>query len=241
MSRVALVTGAAQGIGRAIAAQLHDLGHTVVLADVAEERNRATAGEIGARAHPITLDLRDAAAIDAAVAAVVAEHGGLEVLVNNAGVTSEGTLWDLEVEAWDTVLATNLRATFFLSRAAGARMREGGWGRIVNLSSLAGQTARPTGVPYAASKAGIIALTRVFALELAPHGVTVNAIAPGVTDTPMLQKVDAEIVDRLITQIPVRRVALPEDIAALVAFLVSDHGASVTGATYDINGGALMR
>ena len=241
MSRVALVTGAAQGIGRAIAAGLHELGHTVVLADVAEERNRATAAELGERAHPIALDLRDPAAIDAAVAAVVSEHGALEVLVNNAGVTSEGTLWDLEVEAWDTVIATNLRATFLLSRAAGARMRDGGWGRIVNLTSLAGQTARPTGVPYAASKAGIIALTRVFALELAPHGVTVNAIAPGVTDTPMLQKVDAEIVDRLIAQIPVRRVALPGDIAALVAFLVSDHGASVTGATYDINGGALMR
>lgn len=241
MTRVALITGAAQGIGRAIAAGLHDLGHTVVLADIAAERNEATAAEIGERAHPITLDLRDPAAIDAGVAAVEAAHGSVDVLVNNAGVTSEGTLWDLDVESWDTVLATNLRATFLLSRAAGALMRDRRWGRIINLSSLAGQTARPTGVPYAASKAGIIALTRVFALELAAHGVTVNAIAPGVTDTPMLQKVDAAIVDRLIAQIPVQRVALPDDIAALVAFLVSDHGASVTGATYDINGGALMR
>jgi 3-oxoacyl-[acyl-carrier protein] reductase len=244
MARVALVTGAAQGIGHAIAAALLDREMRVVMADVNGEANRAAALALdpsGEHAIPVELDLRDAAATAAIVHSVVASQGSLDVLVNNAGVTSQGSLWDLEIEAWDDVIDTNLRATFILSRAAGLAMRQTGWGRIVNLASLAGQTARPTGVPYSASKAGIIALTRVFALELAGDGITVNAIAPGVTATPMLQTVDAEIVDRLIAQIPVGRVALPEDIAELVGFLVSDHGASVTGATYDINGGALMR
>jgi 3-oxoacyl-[acyl-carrier protein] reductase len=242
--RVALVTGSAQGIGRATAAGLLGRGMTVVLADIEEDRNRATAAELdpnGARSEALTLDVRAPEQIDVAVEAIVARHGSLDVLVNNAGITAPASVWELEVSQWDAVIDTNLRATFLLSRAAGAQMRRAGWGRIVNLASLAGQTARPTGAAYAASKAGIVALTRVFALELAGAGVTVNAVAPGVTDTPMLRTVSPEIVERLSRQIPVRRVALPEEIAELVGFLVSDHAASVTGATYDINGGALMR
>jgi 3-oxoacyl-[acyl-carrier protein] reductase len=142
---------------------------------------------------------------------------------------------------WDDVLATNLRATFLLSRAAGAHMRERGSGRIVNMASLSAQMARPSGAHYAASKAGIIALTRVFAAELAPHGVTVNAIAPGVIDTPMVQAVSPEVLERLISSIPVGRICSPDEIASLAAFLISDRAGFITGATYDVNGGVLMR
>ena len=241
---VALVTGSAQGVGRAIAARLLADGATVVLADVADERNRATAAELdpsGDRVDPVAVDLRDPDAAVAVVDDAIARHGALDVLVNNAAVAKGTPLWDVAVEEWDAVLDTNLRATFLLSRAAGAHMRERGRGRIVNLASLSAQAARPSGVHYSASKAGIVALTRVFAMELAAHGVTVNAIAPGVTNTPMVQAVPPEVLERLIAAIPVGRVCEPEEIAALVAFLISDAAGFITGATYDINGGVLMR
>lgn len=242
--RVALVTGTAQGVGRAIAAQLLADGYSVVMADIADEPNRATAAELdssGDRAVPVTVDLRDANAAVAAVQGALDRLGRLDALVNNAAVAKGTPLWDVSVAEFDDVLATNLRSTFLLSRAAGAHMRERGFGRIVNLASLAGQAARPSGIHYSASKAGIIALTRVFAAELAPHGVTINAIAPGVTNTPMVQAVAPEVLERLVASIPVGRICEPAEIAALVSFLVSDAAGFITGATYDINGGVLMR
>ncbi len=242
--RVALVTGTAQGVGRAVAARLHADGFTVVMADIADERNRAAAAEIdggAGRAEPVAVDLRDPEAAVALVGDAIARHGRLDVLVNNAAIAKGTPLWDVSVEEFDDVLATNLRSTFLLSRAAGAHMRERGSGRIVNLSSLSAQAARPSGIHYAASKAGIIALTRVFAAELARDGVTVNAIAPGVTNTPMVQAVPPDVLERLVASIPVGRVCEPEEIAALVSFLVGEDAGFITGATYDINGGVLMR
>jgi 3-oxoacyl-[acyl-carrier protein] reductase len=243
-TRAAFVTGAAQGVGRAIARELLDRGLHVVMADRDGERNSSAASELDAgrrRAHPIELDVRDGEASLAALAAAEHRHGPVDVLVNNAAVTIAASLWEVSTSDWDDILDTNLRATFVLSRAAAARMRERRFGRIVNLASLAGQTARPSGAPYAASKAGIVALTRVFALELAPHGVTVNAIAPGVVDTPMVQAVPREVLERLVAATPVGRIGTPEEVAALAAFLASDEAGFITGATYDINGGTLMR
>lgn len=242
--RTAFVTGAARGVGLAIAKGLCDRGLRVVMADIDAGANRRAARDAdpsGERAEAVEIDVRDPDAAVAAIDSVADRWGSIDVLVNNAAITGGTSLWELDIDEWDEVIATNLRSVFVLSRAAGGRMRDRGWGRIINLSSLAGQAARPSGVAYAASKAGIIALTRVFALELAPHGITVNAIAPGVIDTPMVQAVDRETLERLIAAIPVGRIADPGEIASLVAFLASDDAGFITGATYDVNGGTLMR
>ena len=164
--------------------------------------------------------------------------------VNNAAVTIARSFFEVDQSEWDDVIATNLRGTYFGCRVAGLHMRERGRGRgrIINLTSIAGQRgASVNGVHYAASKAGIVAITRFAASELAPFGVTVNAIAPAAIDGPSVAAVPAETIEAMVKTIPVGRLGRPEEIAALVAYLASDEAAFVTGATYDINGGMLMR
>jgi 3-oxoacyl-[acyl-carrier protein] reductase len=237
-SRTALVTGGAQGIGYAVVHRLADEGWHVVALDRDAEALRELQGE-AAQISTVCCDLADVTAIENAWREIV--HHGIDLLVNNAGLTHVKSLWELTLDDWEAVVAVNQRAVFWLSRLAGAHMRDRGWGRIVNLASLAGQTARPSGVHYGATKGAVIALTRLFALELASSGVTVNAVAPGVIETPMIDALSADMLDALKRAIPVGRLGQPEDVAAAVSFLASDQAGFVTGATLDLNGGVLMR
>ncbi|MGK5629403.1 SDR family NAD(P)-dependent oxidoreductase [Streptomyces sp. URMC 123] len=243
--RVALVTGAAGGLGAAIARALYAHGARVALLDTDARRNEETARAIdpgGDRTLPVVADLSDPAAGRGALAAVEKRWGGVDILVNNAARAPGSGLWDITPEEWDAVFDVNLRGTFFLTRAVAAGMRRRGrGGRVINMASIAGQTARPTGAHYGASKAGLIALTRVFAAELAADGITVNAVSPAMIDTPMVRSVGERALAELTARVPLGRIATPEEVAALVVHLAGDQGAFITGATYDINGGALMR
>ena len=237
MNRVAIVTGAARGIGEAIARRLHADGHRVVLADIADAAPIAT--ELGEGAAAFEHDVRDPASWERLLAAL---DGDAYALVNNAARTEFRSFWEIDVDEWDDVLATNARGTYLGCRVVGEALRDRGAGRIVNLASDAAFTASgASGVHYAASKAAVLALTRRAATELAPHGVTVNAIAPAAIDGPLAQSVLHDRLEEQLADIPVGRLGRPEEVAALVSFLVSDDAAYITGATLDINGGVLMR
>ncbi len=229
--RVALVTGAARGIGEAIARELRARGAKVVGAD------QAALGP-----QDVALDVRSRISFAAAIEETIKRNGRLDVLVNNAAITIRRPFFDIDEDEWDEVQAVNLRGTFLGCRLAGEVMRDQGSGRIVNLSSLAGQVGSVVnGAHYAASKGGILALTKVVAQELAPFGVTVNAVAPAAIDGPVMGALSGDEVEALARSIPVGRLGTPDDVAALVAFLASDEAGFVTGATFDVNGGLLMR
>lgn len=240
----AFVTGAAQGLGAAIARGLAEAGARVVLADVdgAVEVTAAALRNGGHDCIAMQLDVRDEAAFRRCFDAAVQHFGGVDVMVNNAARTPYASIWDITAEEWDEVLAVNLRGSFFGCRIAGRHMRERGAGRIINLASIAGQQASAaTGVHYAASKAGIVALTRSFAQELAPHGVTVNALAPAAVRSPVLDAMSQMQQRTLAAGIPLGRFGQPEEVAAAVVYLASPAAAFMTGATLDLNGGRLMR
>jgi 3-oxoacyl-[acyl-carrier protein] reductase len=233
----AIVTGAARGIGEAIARRLHADGRRVVLADLADAGPIAT--DLGDRAQAHELDVRELASWEQLLSAL---DGDVYALVNNAARTEFRSFWEIDVDEWDDVLATNLRGSYFGCRVVGEALRERGSGRIVNLASDAAFAASGrSGVHYAASKAGIVALTRRAATELAPHGVTVNAVAPAAIDGPLARSVLRDRLDEKLADIPVGRLGRPEEVAALVSFLLSDAAAYITGATLDVNGGVLMR
>ena len=238
--RVAFVTGAGQGLGAAIARGLAQAGARVAVADIDEANAQAVAAEVNGRALP--LDVRDEQAFGDRFAQAVAHFGAVDILVNNAARTPTTSLWDITPAEWDDVLAINLRGSFFGCRIAGRHMRERGAGRIVNLASLAGQqVSSATGVHYAASKAGLLALTRAFAQELAPHGVTVNALAPAAIDSPALAALPPERQQALKAGIPLGRFGRADEVAAAVVYLASPAAAFMTGATLDLNGGRFMR
>jgi 3-oxoacyl-[acyl-carrier protein] reductase len=243
--RSAFVTGAGRGLGTAIARGLAEAGARVALADIDRKAVESAADALrdaGHEAIAMPLDVRDEAAFQLCFDGAVQRFGGVAVMVNNAARTPSTSLWDIGADEWDDVLAVNLRGSFFGCRIAGRHMRERSAGRIVNLGSMAGQQASAaTGVHYAASKAGVIALTRAFAQALAPHGVTVNALAPAAVRSPVLEAMDESRQRTLAAGIPLGRFGEPEEVAAAVLYLASPAAAFITGATLDLNGGRLMR
>ena len=240
----AFVTGAAQGLGAAMAQALHAAGARVVLADINAivQDTAAAIDDSGRMALPVQLDVSDITAFEQVFAQSVDRVGAIDILVNNAALTAIRPIWDIDPREWDEVLAVNLRSVFFGCQIAGRYLRDRRWGRIINLSSLAGQQpSRVAGAHYAASKAGIISVTRNFAQALAGSGVTVNAIAPAAVHTPIMDTLPAERIDALRQVIPVGRVGEPEEVAACAVYLASNAAAFITGATIDINGGLYMR
>jgi 3-oxoacyl-[acyl-carrier protein] reductase len=232
----AIVTGAARGIGEAIARRLHAEGFDVALADIDVDGAERVAGELGASA--FEHDVRELDSWERLAAQLEDVH----VLVNNAARTEFRSFFEIEVDEWDDVLTTNLRGVYLGCRVVGALLRERGAGRIVNLASDAAFAASGgSGVHYAASKAGVVAVTRRAATELAPYGVTVNAVAPAAIDGSLAREVLRERLDEKLADIPVGRLGRAEEVAALVSFLCSDDAGYITGATLDVSGGVLMR
>jgi 3-oxoacyl-[acyl-carrier protein] reductase len=243
--RVALVTGAAQGIGAAVAQTLHRAGAAVAVADVQVDAATATSAAIdptSARALPVEVDVRSRESVARAFETAEAALGPIDILVNNAALTAQGSVWEIEPSEWDDVLAVNLRGTLLCSQIAGPAMAGREFGRIVNLASLAGQQGGTVaGAHYAASKAGILVLTKIMAKELAGKGVTVNAVVPAAIRGPVMDTMPPERLAALESAIPVGRFGEAKEVAALVAFLCSSDAGYITGAALDINGGLGMR
>ncbi len=217
-------------------------GARVVVADVDIAGAEEVAASIGPAAVARLLDVRDRGSFEEAIEATVRELGSLDILVNNAALTIRRPFFEIRDAEWDEVLAVNLRGVFLGCQLGGARMRDQGGGRIVNLSSLAGQQGSVVnGAHYAASKAGILALTKSIARELAPFGVTVNVVAPAVIAGPLVDALEPASVKRLVASIPVGRIGQADEVATLIAYLASDAAGYITGATFDVNGGSFMR
>lgn len=238
--KCALVTGASGGIGGAIAKALHGAGATVALSGTRVEPLEALAKELGERAHVLPCNLGDPQAVDSLPKQAIEAMGGLDILVNNAGVTRDQLFMRMSDEDWQTVLDVNLTATMRLCRAVVRPMMKARWGRIVNISSVVGTTGNAGQVNYAASKAGMVGMTKSIAHEVASRGITANAVAPGFIATAMTDKLSDAQKEAINTQIPAARMGTPEEIAAAVLYLASPEAGYVTGATLHVNGGMAM-
>jgi len=238
IDKTALVTGAARGIGLAIATRLAADGLRVALLDQDGDGVEAAARSIGRGALALVGDVTRTKDVDGAVARVESAWGRLDVLVNNAGITGRSfPIWELSDDDWQRVIDVDLTSVFLCSRAAVKVMLRQGSGRIVNIASIAGKEGNPTLVPYSTAKAGVIGLTKALAKEVATRGILVNAVAPAVIGTELLEQMERSTVDLLVSKIPMGRVGKPEEVAALVAWLASDECSFSTGAVYDLSGG----
>ncbi|MEM7732052.1 MAG: 3-oxoacyl-[acyl-carrier-protein] reductase [Pseudomonadota bacterium] len=236
----ALVTGASGGIGGAIAKALQGAGATVGLSGTRIEPLEALKAELGERAHVLPCNLGDAEAVDALPKRAIEAMGGLDILVNNAGVTRDQLFMRMSDEEWQTVIDVNLTATMRLCRGVMRPMMKARWGRIINIGSVVGSMGNPGQVNYAASKAGMLGLTKSIAYEVASRGITANAVAPGMIGTAMTDKLTEEQKDKIAAQIPLARMGTPEEIAGAVLYLASEEAGYVTGTTLHVNGGMAM-
>jgi 2-hydroxycyclohexanecarboxyl-CoA dehydrogenase len=242
MGRVAVVTGAASGMGLAVSRRLAERGHRVALLDLDGDAAQRAAEELrDGEALACEVDVTDRAAIDEALRKVRSELGPVEIVVTSAGLDAFSSFTDITPEAWERVLAVNLTGTFHSLQAAVPDMLSAGWGRIVTISSSSAQSGAANMAHYVSSKGGVIGLTKALAVELAPHGITVNTIPPAIIDTPMARRAEkagnVPSIDTIAAATPVRRAGTPEDIAATCAFLCSDDAGYITGQQIGVNGG----
>jgi 3-oxoacyl-[acyl-carrier protein] reductase len=235
--RIAVVTGATSGIGAGIARRLASAGATCVLVGRSRERGESLVEEIG-RERVIfePCDVAQAADVDALIGRIKERHGGVHVLVNNAGITRDGLLLRMKEEDWDAVLDTNLKSVYLMTRAVAGMMLKARWGRIVNITSVVGLWGNAGQANYAASKAGVVGFTRSIARELAPRGITANAVAPGFIETPMTDRLNEETRTRLRERIPVGRLGTVDDVAGAVHFLASPEASYITGQVLSVDG-----
>jgi 3-oxoacyl-[acyl-carrier protein] reductase len=241
--RVALITGAGQGIGRAIALALAEAGARVVLAARSLDKLEAVAAEIraaGGEAHVVQLDLGSLESIQAAFKKTEAEVGPVEILVNNGAVTRDGIAMRMSFEHWAEVLQTNLTGAFQCIQQALRPMAKARWGRIINVSSVVAQSGNPGQANYVSAKAGLIGLTKSLAIEMAPRNITVNAVAPGFIETAMTDVLNDDQRVAVMQRIPLARIGKPEEVAAAVRFLASDEASYITGHVLNVNGGMYM-
>ena len=235
-----LVTGASGGIGADIARGLHAAGATVGLSGTRTAPLEELAAELGSRAHVLPCNLSNPEEVETLVKRAVEAMGSLDILVNNAGITKDGLVMRMSDEDWQSVIDVNLTATFRLCRAAIRGMMKARWGRIVNISSVVGQTGNAGQVNYAASKAGMVGLSKSLAAEVASRGITVNCVAPGFIETAMTDKLNDQQRAGILTAVPAGRMGTPAEIAAAVLYLASPEAGYVTGATLHVNGGMAM-
>ena len=244
MNRIALITGASRGIGRACALELVRAGYRVALAARQTDKLEEVAAEVraaGGEAYVVALDLASQESIKAGFAKVSAEFGRIEVLVNNAGMTKDNLALRMKADDWNLVLQTNLSGAFFCIQQVISPMMKDRWGRIINIASVVGQSGNAGQANYVASKAGLLGLTKSLAQELASRNITVNAVAPGFIETDMTKVLKDEQKARITQAIPMGRIGRAEEVAAAVRFLASDEASYITGNVIDVNGGMYMR
>lgn len=242
-ARIALVTGATRGIGQAIAIALGRQGHTVIGTATTEEGAQKISAYLkseGLNGEGRVLQVNDAAACDALLEDIAAKHGGVAILVNNAGITRDNLAMRMKDDEWDAVIQTNLTAVFRLSRGVLRTMMKTRWGRIINITSVVGLSGNPGQINYAAAKAGVAGMSRALAREVASRNITVNAVAPGFIDTDMTKALSEDQIKSLTAQIPAQRLGTPADVAASVVFLASEGASYITGVTLSVNGGMVM-